>query len=66
MTSSLGTEKNNISRTPAEVAQSYPYQFNGEHIGLSIPMGRFPLFAQLCEDIDKVWGVTSGAFIGAN
>jgi hypothetical protein len=41
---------------PKQLKARFPYQFAGQNIGLSISRGWFPLFEQLCEDIDRTLG----------
>ena len=53
---------NHIAQTPNQLAQRFPYQFTGNHLGLSIPKGWFDGFAQLCEDIDQVLGLDKRGF----
>lgn len=36
----------------ADLKARYPYQFQGEAIGLELPPGWLPIFSRLCEDID--------------
>lgn len=40
--------------SPQELKKRFPYQFDGPHIGYSFATGWFPIFAQLCIDIDHV------------
>ena len=42
--------------TLKDLMSRYPYQFSGPYIYLSFARGWFPLFAQLCEDVDQVLG----------
>jgi hypothetical protein len=43
-------------KTFEEIKALYPYQFSGEHIGLSIANGWLPEFARLCKDINDLLG----------
>lgn len=36
----------------AELKASFPYQFQGQSIGLDLPPGWLPLFGTLCDNID--------------
>lgn len=40
--------------TPKQLKACFPYMFEGRNIGLSFYKGWFPLFEQLCEDIDRL------------
>lgn len=43
-------------KTPKELAARFPYQFAGKNLGLCVSKGWFPLFVQLCTEIDKLLG----------
>lgn len=43
-------------KTPRELAARFPYQVEGENFGLCVTKGWFPLFVQLCTEIDKLLG----------
>lgn len=47
---------------PKQLKARFPYMFAGEHIGLSLCRGWFPLFKKLCEDIDTLLGPDKRGF----
>lgn len=47
---------------PKQLKIKFPYMFAGENIGLSFCRGWFPLFTQLCEDIDVLLGPDKRGF----
>lgn len=48
--------------SPQELKTRFPYQFSGPHIGFSFTTGWFPIFAQLCIDVDRVLGLDKHQF----
>lgn len=47
---------------PKQLKSRYPYMFSGENVGFSFCRGWFPLFTQLCEDIDALLGPDKRGF----
>ena len=48
--------------TPKTLQARFPYQFSGKHIGISTARGWFPIFEQLCFDIDQLLGEDKRSF----
>jgi hypothetical protein len=46
----------------AELVQRYPTMFEAEHVGLDMVGGWYPVFAQLCADIDAMVGPSGHGF----
>lgn len=42
--------------TPRKLQNRYPFMFTGQHLGIGICKGWFPIFARLCQDIDILLG----------
>lgn len=49
-------------KTPKELQNRYPYMFTGQHLGISVCKGWFPIFAKLCQDVDDLLGENKQGF----
>lgn len=55
-------DRRNLLSSLQALKDRYPYMFAGENIGFGMYRGWFPLFAQLCTDIDAVLGGNQRGF----
>lgn len=54
--------KENSMKTPRELQTRFPYMFQGEHLGIGICKGWFPIFSKLCQEIDVLLGENKQGF----